>query len=36
MFGFALDTGNEPEIITLIDQVKNIEGSNPIAYKKKS
>lgn len=34
MFGFALDTGNEPEIITLIDQVKNIEGSNPIAYKK--
>lgn len=34
MFGFALDTGNCPEIITLIDQVKNIEGANPIAYKK--
>lgn len=34
MFGFALDTGNTPEIISLIDQVYNIEGSNPIAYKK--
>ncbi|WP_426479652.1 barstar family protein [Chryseobacterium sp. CBSDS_008] len=34
MFGFALDTGDDPEIITLIDQVKNIEGSNPIVYKK--
>ncbi|BFO64469.1 barstar family protein [Chryseobacterium sp. KCF3-3] len=34
MFGFALDTGDDPEIITLIDQVKNIEGSNPITYKK--
>lgn len=34
MFGFALDTGDNPEIITLIDQVKNIEGSNPITYKK--
>ncbi|TZF99703.1 hypothetical protein FW781_07180 (plasmid) [Chryseobacterium panacisoli] len=34
MFGFALDTGNEPEIITLIDVVNNIESSNPIAYKK--
>lgn len=34
MFGFGLDTGNEPEIITLIDQVNNIEGSYPIAYKK--
>ena len=34
MFGFALDTGNDPEIITFIDQVKNIEGANPIAYKK--
>jgi len=34
MFGFALDTGNEPEIITLIDVVNNIEGSNPIVYKK--
>lgn len=34
MFGFALDTGNTPEIISLIDQVYNIEGSNGIAYKK--
>lgn len=34
MFGFALDTGNTPEIISLIDQVYNIEGSNGIVYKK--
>lgn len=34
MFGFGLDTGNEPEIITLIDQVNNVEGSNSITYKK--
>lgn len=34
MFGFALDKGDDPEIITLIDQVKNIEGPNPITYKK--
>lgn len=34
MFGFGLDTGKDPEIITLIDQVHNIEGSNPIMYKK--
>jgi RNAse (barnase) inhibitor barstar len=34
MFGFALDTGNDPEIITFIDQISNIEGSYPITYKK--
>lgn len=34
MFGFGLDTGGEPEIITLIDQVNNIESSYPITYKK--
>lgn len=34
MFGFALDKGDELEIITLIDVVNNIEGSNPITYKK--
>lgn len=34
MFGFGLDTGNETEIITLIDQISNIEGSDPITYKK--
>ncbi|MCQ9641658.1 barstar family protein [Chryseobacterium sp. WG14] len=34
MFGFALDTDNEPEIITLISDVKNIEGPSPIIYKK--
>jgi RNAse (barnase) inhibitor barstar len=34
MFGFALDTGNELEIITLIDDVKNIESPSPIIYKK--
>ncbi|HCN47694.1 MAG TPA: hypothetical protein DIT10_01110 [Chryseobacterium sp.] len=34
MFGFGLDTGNEPEIVTLIDQVNNVEGSNSITYKK--
>lgn len=27
MFGFALDTGNNPEIITSIEAVKNLEGS---------
>lgn len=34
MFGFSLDTGKYPEIITLIDEVKNIEGPHPITYKK--
>ncbi|REC49548.1 barstar family protein [Chryseobacterium pennipullorum] len=34
MFGFALDTGGEPEMITLIDHVNNLEGRYPITYKK--
>ncbi|WP_353149408.1 barstar family protein [Chryseobacterium sp.] len=34
MFGFALDKGKNPEIISVIDNVKNLEGAYPIAYKK--
>ncbi|AZA77597.1 hypothetical protein EG347_08750 [Chryseobacterium sp. G0186] len=34
MFGFALDTGKDPEIISFIENVKNIEGSSFIVYKK--
>lgn len=34
MFGFALDTGKDPEIISFIENVKNIEGTSSIAYKK--
>ncbi|MGE8553878.1 MAG: barstar family protein [Chryseobacterium jejuense] len=34
MFGFELDEGENSQIITTIDDVKNIEGSHSIAYKK--
>lgn len=34
MFGFELDEGENSQIITVIDDVKNIEGISPIAYKK--
>lgn len=34
MFGFELDEGENSQIITVIDDVKNIEGVSPITYKK--
>jgi len=32
MFGFAFDNGTEPEIITYMDEVKNLESSAGITY----